>query len=296
MKKKFVCKVVIAISVFALFSGLFGCSGGKNYTADDLVLVSTAYYGTERDPVYSFALRKKHDIIQSKDIWFFSANCRVGEKKDHCTSFSFFPLPTDEADRFFTLIRDEGEIVRLRKYHNPLNFLRISDAPSRSSGMTFTDGSKIEKNTALGEKIIDYLFNLADRHFEAAESGTIKSVCITSSAMEYSGCYMFSIDKVEGIWFLSCDAVVDDDRICVGEEELQIGESDAEEILAAVKEQQLVGRVMQYEEPEDDGTFWLDETTYGTSFVFTDGSRVHAFVDHGEKLAEAFRCLVRKYK
>ena len=284
------------MGLLSLFSGLFGCGGDKSPTVDDIVLVNTSYYGMEREPVYSFALRKKYDILKKKDIWFFSANCRVGEKKDHYTSFSFFPLPTDEANEFFTLIREEGEIARLRKYHNPLSIFHISDAPSRISGVTFTDGSTIEKNTALCEKILDYLYALADRHFEAAERGILKSVCITSSAMEYSGCYMFSIDKKDGIWFLSCNAVVDDDLVCVEEEDLQIGESDAEEILAIVREQQLVGRVMQYEEPEDDGTFWLDETTYGTSFVFTDGSRVHASVDHGEEIVEAFRCLARKYK
>ncbi len=284
------------MGVFALLSGLFSCSGGKNYTADDIVSVSTSYYGTEREPVYSFALRKKYDIIQRKDIWFFSANCRAGEEKDHYTSFSFFPLPADEADEFFTLIREEGEIARLRKYHKPLNIFRIPDAPSRSSGVTFSDGSTIEKNTALGEKTLDYLYALADRHFETAESGALKSVCITSNAMEYSDCYMFSIDKEDGVWFLSCEAVIDEDLICVGEKELQIGEGDAEAILAVVREQQLVGRVMQYEKPEDDGTFWLDETTYGTSLLFTDGSWVHASIEHGDELVEAFRCLVRKYK
>ncbi len=296
MKKLIERKVVILVCLLSLISGFPGCGGGKNYTAEDIASVSTAYYGTEKNPVYSFALQKKYNARQRKDIWFFSASCRVGEKKDHYTSFSLFPTPTDEAEEFLALIREEGEIARLRKHCNPLRIFHIPDAPSRSCVISFADGGTIEKNTALGEKALDYLFSLADRHFEAAENGIIKSVCITSSAMEYSGCYMFSIDNKEGIWFFSCDAVVDDDCICVGEETLQIAESDAEEILAVVNEQQLLGRVIQYEEPEDDGTFWLDETTYGTSFGLADGSRVHAPIDHGDELTEAFRCLVRKYK
>ena len=37
--------------------GLFGCGGSKKYTADDIVLINTVYYGTEMNPVYSFALK-----------------------------------------------------------------------------------------------------------------------------------------------------------------------------------------------------------------------------------------------
>ena len=296
MKKHIERKVVIVVCLLSLISGLFGCGGEKSYAAEDIASVSTAYYGTEKNPVYSFALQKKYDALQKKDIWFFSASCLVGEKKEHYTSFSFFPTPTDEAEGFLALIREEGEIARLRKHCNPLRIFHIPDAPSRSCVISFADGGRIEKNIELGDKVLDYLFALADRHFEAAESGNLKSVCITSNAMDYSYCYMFSIDKEEGIWFLSCDAVVDDERICAEEEALRIGDGDAEEILAVVREQQLVGQVVQYEEPEDDGTFVLDETTYGTAFVFTDDSRVYAPIDHGDELTEAFRRLVRKYK
>ena len=63
------------MSVLLMFSGLFGCGESKEYTIDDIVLIHTAYYGTEKNPVYSFALRKE------ENRWLFSADCPVGEQR-----------------------------------------------------------------------------------------------------------------------------------------------------------------------------------------------------------------------
>lgn len=54
----------------------------------------------------------------------------------------------------------------------------------RISGMTFTDGSSIDKETAFGDKTLDYLYALADRHYEAAEKIEIRAVSVHSSCME----------------------------------------------------------------------------------------------------------------
>lgn len=53
--------------------GLFGCGGSKKHTADELIMLNTVYYGTARDPVYAFALKKE------ENGWLFSADCLVGE-------------------------------------------------------------------------------------------------------------------------------------------------------------------------------------------------------------------------
>lgn len=149
--------------LFPVMLGLFGCSGGKKYTADEIVALHTAYHGMERNPVYSFALQKKDEN------WLFSASCSVRSRKDHYTSFSFFPISDDEAEELFEIIREEDEIERLRKYRNPIRIFSASDAPMRSSGVTFTDGNTIEKEAAFGAKVLDCLYDLADRHHEAAE-------------------------------------------------------------------------------------------------------------------------------
>ena len=81
MKNSIVCKVVIMLSAFLLFSGIFGCSGNNEYTVDDIVFIHAAYYATESNPVYSFALRKE------KACWLFSADCRVGNQKERYASF-----------------------------------------------------------------------------------------------------------------------------------------------------------------------------------------------------------------
>ena len=152
--------------MFALLPvfGLFGCGGGKKYTSDDVVLINTAYYGTEMNPVYCFALKK------DENGWLFSADCLVGEEKEHYTSFESFPIPAEDAAELLQIVSEEGEIERLYKHRNPIRFFHISDAPTRSLGMTFSDGSTIEKEAMLGDRALNYLYALADRYYEAAES------------------------------------------------------------------------------------------------------------------------------
>ena len=162
--KHTVCKVVTVVFALLPVFGLFGCGGGKKYTSDDVVLINTAYYGTEMNPVYSFALKKE------KDGWLFSADCLVGSQKDHYTSFGSFPITAEDAEGFLRIICEDGEIERLCRYRDPVRIFRSSDAPARSSGMTFSDGNTIEKETMLGDRALNYLYALADRYYKAAES------------------------------------------------------------------------------------------------------------------------------
>ena len=162
--KQTICKVVTVVFALLPVFGLFGCGGSKKYTSDDVVLINTAYYGTEMNPVYSFALKKE------KDGWSFSADCLVGSQKDHYTSFGSFPITAEDAEAFLHIICEDGEIEKLYKHRDPIRIFRSSDAPARSSGMTFSDGNTIEKETMLGDRALNYLYALADRYYEAAES------------------------------------------------------------------------------------------------------------------------------
>ena len=143
--------------------GLLGCGGSKKHTADELLMLNTVYYGTARDPVYAFALKKE------ENGWLFSADCLVGEQKEHYTSFESFPIPAEDAAGFLQIISEDSEIERLYKHRNPIRFFHISDVPTRSLGMTFSDGSAMEKDAELGDRALDYLYVLADRHYKEAE-------------------------------------------------------------------------------------------------------------------------------
>ncbi len=185
------------MSILSLLLGLFGCGGNKKYTIDDIVLVHTGYYGMESNPVYSFAMRKE------EDNWVFSASCRVGSNKDHYTSFSSFPITDEDAQGFLQIIREDGEIERLFKYRNPIRIFHISDAPARSFGMTFSDGNSIEKKTKPGDRALDYLYALADRHYKSAESVEVTAVSIHRNCMDYSSSCSFCLEKNEGVWLFS---------------------------------------------------------------------------------------------
>lgn len=285
--KHIVYKVVAIVSILSLLLGLFGCGGNKIYTIDDIVLVHTGYYGMESNPVYSFAMRKE------EDNWVFSASCRVGSNKDHYTSFSSFPITDEDAQGFLQIIREDGEIERLFKYRNPIRIFHISDAPARSFGMTFSDGNSIEKKTKPGDRALDYLYALADRHYKSAESVEVTAVSIHRNCMDYSSSCSFCLEKNEGVWLFSFDAEIDRSGGHTEAENQRIEEDAAEEILRIVKERQLVTRVKQYEVPPDDDIFALDETTYWTSFEFADGSSIDAPIDAGAELIDAFYSLAK---
>ena len=275
------------MSILSLLLGLFGCGGNKKYTIDDIVLVHTGYYGMESNPVYSFAMRKE------EDNWVFSASCRVGSNKDHYTSFSSFPITDEDAQGFLQIIREDGEIERLFKYRNPIRIFHISDAPARSFGMTFSDGNSVEKETRLGDRALDYLYALADRHYKSAESVEVTAVSIHRNCMDYSSSCSICLEKNEGVWLFSFDAEIDRSGGHTEAENQRIEEDAAEEILRIVKERQLVTRVKQYEVPPDDDIFALDETTYWTSFEFADGSSIDAPIDAGTELIDAFYSLAK---
>ena len=285
--KHVVYKVVAIVSILSLLLGLFGCGGNKKYTIDDIVLVHTGYYGMESNPVYSFAMRKE------EDNWVFSASCRVGSNKDHYTSFSSFPITDEDAQGFLQIIREDGEIERLFKYRNPIRSFHISDAPARSFGMTFSDGNSVEKETRLGDRALDYLYALADRHYKSAESVEVTAVSIHRNCMDYSSSCSFCLEKNEGVWLFSFDAEIDRSGGHTEAENQRIEEDAAEEILRIVKERQLVTRVKQYEVPPDDDIFALDETTYWTSFEYADGSSIDAPIDAGAELIDAFYSIAK---
>lgn len=280
MKKNYKCRVTIIMAILSL---LFGCSGNKKYNADDIVGISTSYYGMERDPVYAFSLQKQDEI------WLFSASCYV-QGKEGRTSFDSFPVPAEDGEGFLEIIREEDEISRLSKYRS-LNILHTADAPAQSSGMTFSDGNSIEKETAFCDKALRYLCSLAEKHYEAAENVGITSVFVSCSSMDYSSSYSYTLEKDENSWYFSFDAVIDSSGVHTQVERQKINEIDAEEILRIIKKTQLVTMVRQYEKPDDDGLIVMDETTYSLSFDFTDGTSKSAPIEAGEELISAFHAL-----
>lgn len=161
--KHTVRRAAAVVLAFLPIFGLLSCGESEKFTADDLALIHTVYYGTERNPVYCFALKKE------EDGWLFSADCLVGEQKEHYTSFESFPIPAEDAAELFQIISEDSEIERLYKYRNPIRFFHISDVPARSLGMTFSDGSTMEKEAILGDRALNYLYVLADRYYKAAE-------------------------------------------------------------------------------------------------------------------------------
>lgn len=157
MKRKARIAAAVVLAFLPIF-GLLGCGESEKFTADDLVLIHTVYYGTERNPVYCSALKKE------ENGWLFSADCLVGEQKEHYASFESFPVPAEDAAGFLQIISEDGEIKKLYKHRNPIRFFHISDVPARSLGMTFCDGSTIKDNSLnINERRDLFLYNTVTR-------------------------------------------------------------------------------------------------------------------------------------
>lgn len=105
MKKKAVCKMMMIASVLTLCCGLFGCGAGGGQEAGEIVSFYTYLHGMEKDPVYTFALRKE------EGEWLFTAGCHVNGpgSEGHYTPFGSFLIP-QEAPCLLTLgFADESE-------------------------------------------------------------------------------------------------------------------------------------------------------------------------------------------
>lgn len=294
-RKKLLYRAMVTILTLSMLSGLIGCALIDKYTSDkidDIVSFSaTSQSSMSRRPTYAFALRKEDGE------WFFSATCHVDNPQSHYTSFNSFPIPVEDAEGLLKIIDEEQELKRLRKYREPL-LTRLFASSLLDGGwdytrVAFTDLEPLERETLPCDKVRDYLRDLAEKHCQAAESVEIVAVSINRSCMDHSSSYSFTLEKDGGHWFFSFDAAIHRSGAHTEAEGLRIEDDAAEEILRIAKEQQLVNKVKQYEQPPDDGIVLLDETTYQTSFRFMDGSSIYAPIDAGDELAGAFYSLAQ---
>lgn len=289
----FFYKAVMTVVVTVLFSGLFGCGGtGKT---EEVVSFYTSSYGMARKPEYAFALYRQDGA------WYFSASCHVNSPYNHDTSFGSFPLPAKDAAGFLAVLREEGEIERLRNYRTPLltrllaNTSLISDGSTRYSGMTFADGSSLERNTRVSARVLDALYDLAEKHCREAESVELQAVSIRRDSPDPDGSYFFTLETDGYDWFLSFGAVLDGTGGYTQGEKWRLEVYEEDEIFRIIREEQLVARVKRYEKSANERENACAEATYQTSFRFADGSSLCAPIQAGAELVDAFYSLAETH-
>lgn len=281
-------KGVTILAILSMLFSLLGCSEKRNQSEQDIVLVSTSYYGTAKDPIYSFALKKY------EGRWLFSASCFVAKVSDHYTSFSSYEIEEKDVQQFLSLVSEEKEIKRLQKYREPKQLFEIMDGYTSSTAVYFCDGTKIVKNTKMSDKLIDYFYELASKYYQDAEGETINEVTISSSCTDNTYSYLYSIEYHDEMWIFEYDAFIDDETF--GErKDICLDLEDAKEILSIVEEKQLVNQVKNYKNEEDDDLIILDATTYNVVFNFVNGKRICAPIEPSNELRDAFYQLAKKY-
>ena len=293
--KRLLGQTVFLALLFALLSALAGCSLSGLSPApktDDIVSFSaTSQSSMSRRPTYAFALRKEDGE------WFFSATCHVDNPQSHYTSFNSFPIPAEDAEGLLKIIDKEQELKRLRKYREPL-LTRLFASSLLDGGwdytrVAFTDLEPLERETLPCDKVRDYLRDLAEKHCQAAESVEIAAISVSRESPDPASSCSFTLeaDEWSPSWLLSFHATLD----CAGgyaeAEMLPIGMDDGDEILAIIKEQQLVTKAKQHEPSADDAAAACDETVCQISLQFADGSAASAPIDAGSELFDAFYSL-----
>lgn len=291
-RRKLIGRAAMLALVTLLLFGAAGCGRigrGVPGQVDEIVSFYTSSYGMSRTPVYAFALYKE------EGGWFFSATCYIAGETNHFTSFGSFPIPAGDAEGVLAVLREEGEIARLARYRKPFltRLLRIDDAPSHCSGMTFADSSRLERDTRVSASVLDSLYDLAEKHYREAESVEVHAVSVRRESPDPGLSCSFTLETDGYDWFLSFSAALE----CAGgrteAEDVRIGAPDAEEVFRIIQEQQLVAKVKQYETSADEEPTACGETAYQISFRFADGSSGSAPIDAGTELTGAFYSLAR---
>lgn len=116
------------------------------------------------------------------------------------------------------------------------------------------------------------------KHHELSE---VQNVYVGCGCMDYSYHYSFSVYYKDEKWLLDADCFIRDHMDPIEISGCEISSEDKDKLFNILEQNDLISYVEKYKKP---GQFFqaLDETTYGISIFFTDGSAFHA-----EPLGEA---------
>lgn len=122
----------------------------------------------------------------------------------------------------------------------------------------------------------------------------IRSVSVSCGHMDYSHSYSFYLRKTDGGWLLDADYATDTEQPHTAFEECPVTEEDAKDLLSIVQEQDVIGKLRRYKKPKIKAQA-VDETTYYTSVLFTDGEQLGAATHISDSLVNGFYRLAEKY-
>ena len=134
------------------------------------------------------------------------------------------------------------------------------------------------------------------RHKEKPEISVENTVVFSTCCVhtDYSCCYCFSLVKNSNGWLFSFDCGTTQADTRIRREDIPVKTAEVTEILDTVRRQGLIGRVRYYRKPKTEFTV-TDETIYGTTFRFADGSQVSAPICAGSDITSIFFRLAGKY-
>lgn len=139
-----------------------------------------------------------------------------------------------------------------------IRFFHIADAPTRSSGMTFTDKNSIDKETKLCDRAIDCLRDLADRHYEAAEKAELiaiknklTSVFIRLKDTEPRRSHSFTLKKDGDHWYFSFECSFGEDSLPVKSENIRLSDVETDDVIRIIAKYDLISKANGYAEPPE---------------------------------------------
>ena len=122
----------------------------------------------------------------------------------------------------------------------------------------------------------------------------IRSISISCGHMDYSHSYCFYIRKEENKWLFDAEFATDTQSPRVEFEACPIATQDVKELLATICNQKATEKFWQYKEPKLKVQA-LDETTYYTSILFTNGKSLGVPMLISSETEDCFYRLAKKY-
>ena len=122
----------------------------------------------------------------------------------------------------------------------------------------------------------------------------IRSVSLSCGHMDYSHSYSFYLRKSDGGWLLDAEYAVDSQQPRTEYEACPVSEEDARALLHIVQEQDVIDQLRRYRKKASRVQV-MDETTYCTAVLLSDGEQLMAPKRISQDLETGFRRLAEKY-
>ncbi|MDD6203697.1 MAG: hypothetical protein PUC05_01685 [Firmicutes bacterium] len=122
----------------------------------------------------------------------------------------------------------------------------------------------------------------------------ISVVSVYCGHMDHSCSYCFSVRREQDRWLLDADCFTHGHNTETELEKCEVGNEDIDALFEIIQSSNLIAHAENYKKPRKSRIVVLDETTFGFSLTFTDGSQ-YMTDDCQPELRKYFYAIAERY-